>query len=107
VSDPTEIDDLTTRKRLLAAECESHRRALAREFNQLQSSAAALAQPVRSVLSVSSLLVLAAPLAGFVLGRRKGRSRNWLKMGLLGWQLLRRFQPLWGQFRKRCQDSGR
>ncbi len=104
MSDPTRVEDLASRKRLLVAECEAHRRAFSLELAQLQSSTAALAQPVKSAMSVSRLLVLIAPVAGFVLGRRKGRSGGWLKMGLLGWQLFRRFQPLWSQFRSRRQD---
>jgi len=102
--DSTKVEDLATRKRLLVAECESHRRAFGLELAQLQSSIEALTQPVKSALSASRLLVLAAPVAGFVLGRRTRRSGGWFKMGLAGWQLFRRFQPLWQQFRRRRHD---
>ena len=98
------IEALSARKRLLVAECESHRRAFTQELAQFQSSTAALTQPIRSALSVSRVLALAAPFAGFALGRRKARSKGWWKMGLIGWQLIRRVQPLWTQFRKRRRD---
>lgn len=99
--DSAKVDDLAARKRLLVAECESHRRAFGLELAQLQSSIATLTQPVKSALSLSRLLVLAAPIAGYALGRRKGRSRGWFKMGFAGWQLFRRFKALWQQFRRR------
>lgn len=99
--DATRVVDLTTRKRFLAAECEAHRRAFGLELAQFQGSISGFAQPVRSAMSASRLLFLAAPFAGFVLGRRKGRSGGWFKMGLVGWQLFRRFRPLWAQFRHR------
>jgi hypothetical protein len=105
VPESTKIKDLATRKRLLVAECESHRHAFGLELAQLQSSLDGLTQPVKSALSVSRLLVLVAPLAGFALGRRQRRSRGWFKMGLAGWQLFRRFKPLWRQFRGRRHND--
>jgi hypothetical protein len=105
VPDAAKVDDLAARKRLLVAECESHRRAFGLELARLQSSIDALARPVKSALSVSRLLVLAAPIAGYALGRRKRRSRGWFKMGLAGWQLFRRFQPLWQKFRRRRHND--
>ena len=103
--DSATVEALAVRKRLLVEECEAHRRAFALEVAQLQSDATALAQPVKSALSVSRLLVVVASLAGFLLGRRKGRSGGWFKKGLFGWQLLSRFQPLWAQLRNRPRHS--
>ena len=103
--DPAAVEALAVRKRLLVAECEAHRRAFDLELAQLRSDGAALAQPVKSVLSVSRLLGLAVPVAGLFLGRGKGRSVGWLKAGLIGWQVVRRFQPLWIQFRNRRRDK--
>ena len=103
--DPAAIGALAVRKRLLVEESEAHRRAFPLEVAQLESDATALAQPVKSVLSVSRLMVVVASIAGFLLGRRKGRSGGWLKKGLLGWQLVSRFQPLWAQLRNRSRHS--
>ena len=101
---PAQIENLVARKRLLVAECDAHRRAFALELAQVQASAAVWAHPFRSLMSVSRLFVLAAPIAGFVLGRRKRPSGGWLKMGLVGWQMFRGFQPLWARFRTRRDD---
>ena len=98
------VEDLATRKRLLVAECESHRHSFGLELTQLQSSVDALVRPFKSALSLSRLVVLAAPVAGFLLGRRTVRRRGWFKMGLVGWQLFRRVQPLWARFRTRRHD---
>jgi hypothetical protein len=106
VLNPAAVKDLAARKRLLVAECESHRRAFGLEVAQFQSSAAALARPVRSVLSVSRFLGLATPVAGLILGRRKTGSRSLMKMGLLGWQIFKRVQPFWARFRKRRDNRG-
>lgn len=97
------IAALAARKRLLVAECDLHRRAFNLELAEFQATVVATGQPLKSALSFSRLLMMAAPLAGLVLGKAAGRPRGWLKMGLLGWQLLRRLQPLWARFRKRRQ----
>jgi len=103
VLNPAGVEGLAARKRLLVAECESHRRAFNLELNQFQTAVLATTRPLNSVLSVSRVLMIAAPLAGLVLGRAAGRSKGWLKMGLAGWQVFRRLQPLWERFRKRRQ----
>ncbi len=99
--DSAKIEDLAARKRLLVAECEAHRHAFNVELAQFQTSVAVLGQPMKSALSISRLAVLAAPVAAFLLGRRKSRSGGVVKIGLIGWQLFRRVKPLWEQFRNR------
>jgi len=95
------VEELAARKRLLVAECESHRRALNLELAEFQATVDATVHPLKSALSISRVLVMAAPLAGLVLGRAAGRSRGWLKMSLVGWQVFRRIQSAWAGFRKR------
>ena len=98
------IKELAARRQLLVAESESHRRALGLELAQLQSTVGAVAHPLQSALSLSRILALGAPLAGLFLGRAKGRSGVWVKMGLLAWQLFQKVRPLWAGFRMRRRD---
>jgi len=89
---------------LLVAECEAHRQALSRELAELESAAAAPLVPLRSMFSMSRVALLAAPLAGFLLGRGKRGVGGWMKIALVGWQTFKRVQPFWARFRRKRED---
>lgn len=102
----TGVAELAAHKRALVAQCEAHRRALGIELAQLQLSVTAVARPVESALSLSGLLMGGLPLLGLFLGPSRKGGRNWFKIGLFGFQLFRRLQPLWARFRlRRNQES--
>ena len=96
------MKELEQRKRLLVAESDLNRQALQVELHHIRTSFTRVSGIVRSGRSLTRALLMAAPLATMLVSRRRGRQaqRNGLfKKMLAGYQMFRRFQPLWAAFK--------
>jgi hypothetical protein len=103
---PTEVEELAARKRLLAAESELNRQALKYELGRLRASAAKVEQVFRFGRSAYPVVLATAPLAGYFLASRTGPATRILKSAVWGWQLVRRLKPFWDQWRQSKSSDG-
>lgn len=94
------VKELEERKRFLLARSEMYRQTLTLEVANIKFSGALLKRKLRSPKSLLVLLGLAAPAAGFFMGRRRAKVKAeagpaaWVPRLLAGWKLVSRFAPL-------------
>ena len=105
MSNSSGITELARRKRLLVAESELNRQALKVDCYDIEASLAGVMGWLQSGRSVWRALAVAAPLASLMFARKNGTWRGLLKATLAGWQMFKRFQPLWDAF-KRGRQTG-
>lgn len=91
-----ELDRLTQEKQALLVESSLNRIALQTEFHNLRSGSLWMKTLGGGTGRVAPLLVVAAPIAGFLLGRRTGRSASWLRRTSTA---LKWIGPLYGVWR--------
>ena len=99
-----EIIALAAQKKLLVAESELNRHAIAQELKQIRSATAGVAdliQPGRG------RMLLLAPLAGFVLGSGGKPWKGLLKKIVIGWQLFRVAKRLMGALSTRGRGENK
>jgi hypothetical protein len=104
VFNTTEIAELTARKRLLTAESELNRQALAMEMSRVRGSFAKSGEAFSVGKSAYPILMVAAPLAGFFMSRGGG-FRGLFDKVLRGWELFQMVKPLWERFRQKSQSE--
>lgn len=102
---PAEIEELASRKRLLAAESDLNRQALRLELERWQASLTKLEKVVRFGRSAYPVVLAASPLAGYFFTSKAGPVRSILKSAVWGWQLVRRLKPFWDKWRE-SKSSG-
>src|SRR5262249_35710362 len=94
-----EIEELTSKKRLLAAESDLNRQELMLELSRMRGSAAKFEKVVRFGRTAYPAMLVAAPLAGYFFANKAGPAKNILKSAVWGWQLIQRLKPLWDSWR--------
>lgn len=94
-----EIEQLSARKRLLAAESDLNRQALRMELGQFRASVAKVEKVIRFGRSAYPVVLAASPLAGYFFASKAGPTKSILKSALWGWQLVRRLKPFWDKWR--------
>jgi multidrug resistance efflux pump len=92
---PAAMKELAARKQALVAESELTRQTLRAEFRGLQASLGAVADRVKWARAALKVALLAAPLGGLILARKKGGWRGLARAGLAAWRLLRPLRALW------------
>jgi len=97
---PTEVEELAARKRLLAAESDLNRQALKLELSRLRASAAKVEQVFRFGKSAYPVVLATAPLAGYFFASKAGAAAKILKSAVWGWQVVRKLKPFWDKWRK-------
>jgi hypothetical protein len=95
-----ELDKLTVQKQALLLESGLNRLALQAEIQRLRSGTAWAGEATRASRQFAPLLLLLAPLAGFLLARKGRRTDSWLSRlaAAVKWiaplyQLWKRFSP--------------
>jgi len=97
---PTEVEELAARKRLLAAESDLNRQALMSELSRMRASAEKIERVFRFGKSAYPVVLATAPLAGYFLASKTGPATKILKSAVWGWQVLRRLKPFWDKWRQ-------
>ncbi len=100
-----EVKSLTARKQALVAESELYRQALGIEIDHLKLASVRIKRNVGFLRLLKPILLL-APLAGSLIGRRSPKPetpaltgwRKWWGAALLGWRLYRRAAPVMAHF---------
>jgi hypothetical protein len=93
-----EILKLRDEKQRLLVESELNRRAIIAELEQLANPRTWVQTGKQSLLKARSLFLLLAPLAGFLLARRRPAAPSVpgiLSKGLIAWQILRKIYSVW------------
>jgi hypothetical protein len=102
---PTEVEELAARKRLLAAESDLNRQALMGELSRLRASAEKVERVFRLGKSTYPIVLATAPLAGYFLASKTGPVTKILKSAVWGWQVVQRLKPLWDKWRQPKADE--
>ena len=115
-------EQLTDQKRRLIENSEQYRRALAADLHSIKTSTAWVPRTVGIVRATSPLVALAAPVIGFLLGRKKkgevqknehknGKSeKGMVAKALILFEIFRKAKPFWDHFqraRERRADNSR
>jgi hypothetical protein len=115
-------EQLSDQKRRLLENSEKYRRALAAEFQNVKASTAWVPRTVGIVRATSPLVALAAPVIGFLIGRKKkgapdktahknGKSeKGMVAKALILFEIFRKAKPFWDHFqraRERRSDNSR
>lgn len=95
---PATMKTLAARKQRLVAESELTRETLRGEFLALRAAGEGVAESVKSAQTVLGVALLAAPVAGLLLGGKKGGWKGMARAGLAAWGLFQRLKGLWGRF---------
>lgn len=103
---PTEVEELAARKRLLAAESDLNRQALKLELSRLRASAAKIEQVLRLGKTAYPVVLATAPLAGYLFASKAGLVAKVLKSAVWGWQIVRKLKPLWDKWRQPPNPDG-
>ena len=91
-----ELDKLAEEKQVLLVESSLNRVALQTELQSLRSASGWMRAASGGAGGLTPLLVVAAPVAGYLLGRRAGSSGSWLRRTAT---LLKWIGPLYGLWR--------
>src|SRR4051794_28420509 len=102
---PAEIEELASRKRLLAAEGDLNRQAMLFELDRFRASVAKVEKVVRFGRSAYPIMLAASPLAGYFFASKSGPAKSILKSAVWGWQLVQRLKPFWDKWRQ-SKSSG-
>ena len=97
---PAEVEELSARKRLLAAESDLNRQALLLELSRLRASAAKVEQVFRLGKSAYPVVLATAPLAGYIFASKAGPAAKLLKSAVWGWQVVQKLKPFWDKWRR-------
>src|SRR5712675_3486606 len=97
---PTEVEELAARKRLLAAESDLNRQALMGELSRLRASVEKVERIFRLGKSTYPIVLATAPLAGYFLASKTGPVTKILKSAIWGWQVVQRLKTFWDKWRK-------
>ena len=102
------INGLAERKRELIARSDLYRQSLASDFRNVETATAWVPRTVRVVRAAYPVLMVAAPLFGYVFARKKLRrddkaplngSRGMVATAWAGYKLFRQIKPIWDQLR--------
>ena len=89
-----ELSTIQARKKLLLAKSEVYRATLALDCARLDEAVGWVDRGVGFARKSYPLLVLFAPIAGYLLAAKKSLFRGMLTQALLGWQMYRKAWPL-------------
>lgn len=104
----TQVTELENRKRQLLADSDRWRQSLSTEIQDFKAVAAWVPRTIRMVRTVYPIILLAVPLLGYLVGRRRSpvlefsappRKRGIFSSILAGYKFYRNAQPMWDQFR--------
>jgi hypothetical protein len=99
-----EVKDLAARKQRLLTQSERLRGALGEEFQQVKTTTAWMPRTVRVVRASYPVLLLGAPLLGYLLTRKKrhkpipqkaSRRNGVVASAFAGYKLFRQMKPVW------------
>src|SRR5438876_7794484 len=99
------VNALEQRKEELLARSHVYRQSLEAEFRDIRTATAWVPKSVKVVRAVYPILLLAAPLLGYVFGRKRLRHNHRPSKGgilasaLAGYRLVRQFKPVWDGLR--------
>jgi hypothetical protein len=97
------LDNLARQKQLLLAEAELHRCILATELQRIRRPLNWLNRSRFASDSWRSIILLAAPVAGLLLGRKRSGIGYWLSRALAGFRVLREVTDLVVPIRDLCR----
>jgi hypothetical protein len=102
-----EIADLRLRKQMLILESHLNRAELEADWEELHRATAWLRRAATTLNQARPLLLLLAPLAGLMVGRRPARPAGFVRrlLGLLKW--IRPLLGLWRSFAGEAPEPGR
>jgi len=102
------MNEVQERKRQLLARSDACRASLADEFQNIRIATAWVPRAVRTARSIYPVLLIAVPLVGYLLARKRpagppqnhaSSKRGLLASALAGYNLFRQVKPVWDQVR--------
>jgi hypothetical protein len=100
-----ELDKLAAQKQALLVESAVNRLVLQAEFQNLRSATAWVDEAVRGPRKLAPLLLILAPIAGFLLVRKSRRSDSWLNRATAALKWLGPLYGLWKRFSARRRQA--
>ncbi len=92
MAESSTLESLELRKQLLVARSEIQRQTLALEVARLREATAWMSTAAVFTRRAAPWLVLAAPMAGYVLGRKRSAWRSLAASVVWGWRIYRRLR---------------
>jgi nucleotide-binding universal stress UspA family protein len=93
------VNELAERKRALLARSESYRQSIRIEVDRIEEATAWIPKALRMARAAAALVMIAAPFAGALFGRKRGVKRRVIggiaSKVLAGLKLFRLIKPLW------------